>query len=374
MARTDVTEMMAPDPTSSDGPGGLGGAAPDRRSGAGDLWRGAVRSTNLYILLVEVGLLALFSLISPNNHAFFRTNNIISIVWDSAGTLLLAIGETFVIITAGIDLSVGTVLLLAGVVAQWVMAQTGGSPAQVANGVFPNAGMAIPLGILAALGVGAAAGATNGLLIARLRLPPFIVTLGVFGITNGLGDLLASAGAAGQSLIPAAPPALASSFGSGNVVLGLPALVIAAIVAAVIAHIVLARTIFGRRTFAVGSNPEGSRLAGVPVNRQILWVYVLAGVMAAIAGVFDLARYNTIDVSGYGSENLNAIAAVVIGGTSLFGGTGSITGTVIGAFIPVTLLYGFQIQGIPSLWQQVAVGIIVIVAVLVDQMRRRRLT
>lgn len=358
MASTDVAEATA--------------TAPQGFSASG-LSRSLLRSSNLYILLVELGLLAFFSLISPHNR-FLSTNNFISISWDSAETLLLAIGETFVIITAGIDLSVGAVLLLAGVTAQWVMVQTGGPASQVANGVFSNAGVAIVLGILAALGIGAVAGATSGVLVSKLRLPPFIVTLGVLGIANGLGDLLFSAGAAGQSLIAPAPPVFSSSFGSGNAFLSLPTLVIAALVAAIIAHIVLSRTIFGRRTFAVGSNLEGARLAGVPVDRQILMVYILAGVMAAIAGVFDLARFTTIDVSGYGTANLNAIAAVVIGGTSLFGGTGSIVGTLIGAFIPVTLTYGFQIQGIPSLWQQVAVGVIVIVAVLIDQVRRRRLT
>ncbi len=331
------------------------------------------RSNNLYIFLVLVGLVAFFSIISPN-HAFFDRGNFVNIAWDTAEMLLLAIGETFVIITAGIDLSVGTVLMLSGVVASWVIAQSGGPPAAVASGHFPNAATAIPLGIVAGLAVGTLGGALNGLLVTRLRMPAFIVTLGVFSIANGLGDLISSSGAAGQSAIPPIPPVFAATLGNGNLVFGFPTLVIVAAVVAVLAHLVLTRTVFGRRTFAVGSNLEGSRLAGVPVNSHVLWVYVFAGFMSGLAGILDLARFHSTDIQGHGLDNLNAIAAVVIGGTSLFGGTGSILGTVIGAFIPTVLRYGFTIQGISSFWQDVVVGAIIIVAVLVDQIRRRRVT
>jgi ribose transport system permease protein len=331
------------------------------------------RSTNLVILLVLVALVAFFSVISPN-HAFFDRGNFVNIAWDTAEILLLAIGETFVIITAGIDLSVGTVLMLSGVVASWVIAQTGGPPALVASGHFPAARTAIPLGILAGMGVGALAGWINGTLVTRLRMPAFIVTLGVFSVANGFGDLVSSGGAAGQSAIPPIPDSFANSLGNGDLVFGLPTLVVAAAIVALVAHIVLTRTLFGRRTFAVGSNLEGARLAGVPVARHLVWVYALGGIMAGLAGVFDLARFHSTDIQGHSLDNLDAIAAVVIGGTSLFGGTGSIVGTVIGAFIPTVLRYGFTIQGISSFWQDVVVGAIIIAAVFVDQIRRRRVT
>jgi ribose transport system permease protein len=331
------------------------------------------RSTNLYIFLVLLALLAFFSIISPN-HAFFERSNFVNIAWDTAEILLLAIGETFVIITAGIDLSVGTVLMFSGVVASWTIAQTGGPPALVASGHFPNAHIAIPLGIAAGIAVGTFFGLVNGVLVTRLRMPAFIVTLGVFSIANGLGDLVSSSGAAGQSAIPPIPDSFANTLGNGNLFLGLPTLVVVAAIVAVITHVVLTRTIFGRRTFAVGSNLEGSRLAGVPVNSHVVWVYVFAGFMAGLAGVLDLARFHSTDIQGHSLDNLDAIAAVVIGGTSLFGGTGSILGTVIGAFIPTVLRYGFTIQGISSFWQDVVVGAIIIVAVLFDQIRRRRVT
>ncbi len=343
------------------------------RAAPATFWQRMGRSSNLYILLVEVFLIAFFGLISTN-HVFLGPGNLVNIAWDTAETLLLALGETFVIITAGIDLSVGTVLMVSGVAASWVLATLSGTPAQVTNGQYPHAGTAIAVAIPVGLAVGASFGAVNGVLIARLKLPPFIVTLGTFSVANGLGDLIASAGAANQNAIPVVPDMYANSLGNGNLFLGLPALVIFAAVMAVLAHVLLTRTLFGRRTFAVGSNLEGSRLAGVPVNRQLIIVYVLAGFMSGIAGLFDLARFHTTDIQGHSLDNLNAIAAVVIGGTSLFGGTGSIVGTVIGAFIPVTLSYGFTILGISSFWQLVAVGVIIIAAVLVDQVRRRNLT
>ena len=328
------------------------------------------RSTSLYILLVELGLLVFFSLVSPN---FFSRANFTNVAWDTSETLLLALGQTFVIITAGIDLSVGTILMLSGVTASWIMAEMAGTPAEVANGQHPHALLAMLVGISGGILVGLIAGAVNGVLIARLRLPPFIVTLGTFSIAMGLGDLLSSAGAAGQPTIPTIPDLFANSIGNGNLFLGLPTLVIVAGIAAVLAHVILKHTIFGRRTFAVGSSFESSRLAGVPVTRQLILVYTFSGFMAGLTAIFDLARFHVTDIQGHSLDNLNTIAAVVIGGTSLFGGSGSILGTVIGAFIPVTLSYGFNVVGISSFWQSVAIGAIIIAAVLIDQLRRRRL-
>jgi ribose transport system permease protein len=339
--------------------------------GSANRFRFLTRSTSLYILLVELGLLALFSLVSPN---FFSRSNFTNIAWDTSETLLLAIGQTFVIITAGIDLSVGTILMLSGVAASWIMAEMAGTPAEIANGQHPHALLAILVGVPGGILVGMIAGALNGVLIARLRLPPFIVTLGTFSMAMGLGDLLSSAGAGGQPTIPPVPAMFASSVGNGNLVFGLPTLVIFSGIAAVLAHIILKHTIFGRRTFAVGSSFESSRLAGVPVVCQLILVYTFSGFMAGLTAIFDLARFHVTDIQGHNLDNLNAIAAVVIGGTSLFGGSGSISGTVIGAFIPVTLSYGFNVVGVSSFWQSVAIGAIIIGAVLIDQLRRRRLS
>ncbi len=328
------------------------------------------RSTSLYILLVELGLLVFFSIISPN---FFSRANFTNVAWDTSETLLLAIGQTFVIITAGIDLSVGTVLMLSGVTTSWIITQLGGTPAEVAGGQYPNALLAIMVGMTGGIGVGLIAGALNGVLIARLRLPPFIVTLGTFSMAMGFGDLISSGGAAGQPTIPPVPDVFANTIGNGSLFLGLPTLVIVSAIAAVLAHVILKHTLFGRRTFAVGSSFESSRLAGVPVISQLVLVYTFSGFMAGVTAIFDLARFHVTDIQGHNLDNLNAIAAVVIGGTSLFGGSGSIPGTVIGAFIPVTLSYGFNVVGISSFWQSVAIGAIIIAAVLIDQLRRRQM-
>src|ERR1700726_4027287 len=206
-------------------------------------FRFLTRSTSLYILLVELGLLALFSLVSPN---FFSRSNFTNIAWDTSETLLLAIGQTFVIITAGIDLSVGTILMLSGVAASWIMAEMAGTPAEIANGQHPHALLAILVGV------------SGGIIV------------GPFSMARGLGHSRSSAGAGGQPPIPPVPDMFASSVGNGNLVFGLPTLVIFSGIAAVLAHIILKHTIFGRRTFAVGSSFESSRLAGVPVVRQLI--------------------------------------------------------------------------------------------------------
>jgi ribose transport system permease protein len=347
-----------------------GGTPTEAKRTLGSRFQFLSSSTSLYILLVELGLLTVFSLISPN---FFSRTNFTNVAWDTSETLLLALGQTFVVITAGIDLSIGTILMLSGVTASWIMAQLAGTPAEIANGQHPHALLAVLIGIPGGILVGLIAGAVNGILIARLRLPPFIVTLGTFSMTMGLGDLLSSAGAAGQPTIPTVPDLFANSVGNGNLFLGLPTLVIVSGIAAILAHVILKHTIFGRRTFAVGSNFESSRLAGVPVTRQLILVYTFSGFMAGLTAILDLARFHVTDIQGHSLDSLNTIAAVVIGGTSLFGGSGSISGTVIGAFIPVTLSYGFNVVGISSFWQSVAIGAIIIGAVLIDQLRRRGL-
>ena len=252
-------------------------ASARRAAEAGKARSFLMRSTNLYIFFVLVALIAFFSLISPN-HAFFVLGNFINIVWDRAETLLLAIGETFVIITAGIDLSVGTVLMVSGVVASWVIAQTGGPAAQVVNGNFPNAAARRSRWeSWWASASACSAGAVNGVLVTRLRMPAFIVTLGVFSIANGLGDLVSSGGAAGPIAIPPIPASFAATLGNSNLLLGLPTLVVVAALAAFITHIVLTQTSLAgapSRWAAISRFASGRR-AGEHARRP--GVYVRAG-------------------------------------------------------------------------------------------------
>jgi ribose transport system permease protein len=320
-----------------------------------------------WLLLFLLGLIVYFSLATPNN-AFFQTTNFTTISLDTSEVVLLAIGATFVIVTGGIDLSVGGILLFSGVAGGLVMLELSGTEQQTANLQFPHENVAVPVGIVVTLACGTGWGLANGLLVTRLRMPPFIVTLGTLGITFGAAKLLAG----GTSLV-AVPTSFQDNIGNGKV-FGLFVPVVIALAFVIAAHITFRYTRFGRFTQAIGSNAEGSRRSGVNVDRHLLKVYALAGFLAGVAAVIDLARFGTMNLQAHGTDNLNAIAAVVIGGTSLFGGVGTIVGSVIGAFIPTVLQNGFVIQGVDPFWQEVLVGATIIFAVYLDQRRRRALS
>jgi ribose transport system permease protein len=324
----------------------------------------AERITEAWILLILIALVVIFGVLEGG--AFFNLSNFGNIAIDASELLLLAVGATFVIITAGIDLSVGAVLVFASVVAAKVMVALAGTPAQVQNGVYPNQGLAIVVGIVLGLLAGLAWGLVNGLLITRLKMPPFIVTLGTLGTALGSALILS-----GGVNVPFVPPAVQAQIGARLLFGFLPVPVAVAIVVVVLGAIALARTRFGRYTYAIGSNEQAVRKAGINVDMHLIKIYALSGLLAGLAGVIDVARFNTASVGGHTSDNLSAVAAVVIGGTSLFGGTGTIAGTVVGVFIPAILANGFVIEGVQPFWQQVAIGAILILAVFIDQQRRR---
>ncbi len=316
--------------------------------------------------LFLLGLIGYFWLSTPSG-TFLTWGNLEQIALNTSEVILLAIGETFVIVTAGIDLSIGGILFFAGVAGGEVMLNLSGTSAQTLNGQYPHAGVGITVGILVCAAAGTAWGLINGLLITRLRLPPFIVTLGTFGMTFGFGDLID-----GGSYLPApVPPSLSSHFGSGKI-LGLYAPIYVAIFLLIVAHVVFRYTRFGRYTAAIGSNDEGTRRTGIAVDRHIVKVYALAGLLAGVAAILDLAIFtNTTSVS-HQTDNLSAIGAVVIGGTSLFGGVGTILGSAVGAFIPTVLQNGLVIKAVQPFWQEVVVGATIVLAVYLDQVRRRR--
>ncbi|NUR89522.1 MAG: ABC transporter permease [Nonomuraea sp.] len=301
----------------------------------------------VWIALVLLALLAAFSALRPGS--FATPFNLLTLVSDAAILLLLATGMTFVIITAGIDLSVGGVLVFSAVAATEAMDATG----------------SLLLGAGAAVLSGLAWGVLNGVLVARGRIPALIVTLGTLGMSLGAALLLTG----GVDL--RAPSELNLGLGLDRW-LGVPQIVwICAVIVAVLG-VALARTRFGRHTYAIGSNAEAARRSGVAVNRHLIKVYGLAGLLAGFAGYLSLAKYGITGVSAHSTDNLQAIAAVVIGGTSLFGGVGTVLGTVIGVFIPAVLQNGFQILGVKPFWQQVVVGAVLVAAVYVDQRQRSR--
>ncbi len=319
-----------------------------------------------WLFLFLFGLIAYFSLTTPN-HAFFQTNNFKTIALDTSEVILLAIGETFVIVTAGIDLSIGGILLFSGVAGGTVMLALSGTSQQVASLQYPHDSVAVPVGVLVIVVSGIALGFLNGLLVTLLRLPPFIVTLGTLGMYFGAADLLS-----GGTNISAVPSSFQDKVGNGKL-LGLFVPVVIALGFVIVAHVLFRYTRFGRYTAAIGSNEEGTRRTGINVDRHLLKVYTLAGFLAGIAAIVDLARFGSMNLAAHSTDNLNAIAAVVIGGTSLFGGIGTIFGTVVGAFIPTVLQNGFIIKGVDPFWQEVLVGATIIFAVYIDQLRRRRL-
>ena len=201
----------------------------------------------------------------------------------------------------------------------------------------------------------------------KAKIPSFIVTLGTLGMA--LGAALLITGGVDERDVPFK---LVETIGTGRLFGQIPWLVVIAAVVALVFGIILAQTRFGRYTYAIGSNEEGVRRTGVNVDRHLIKVYALCGALAGFAGALSLARFGTTSIAGNTTLNLDAIAAIVIGGTSLFGGVGTILGTVVGVFIPAVLRNGFVIVGVQPFWQQVAVGAVLIIAVYLDQLRRAK--
>jgi ribose transport system permease protein len=281
------------------------------------------------------------------NHQFLTVANLTAVALQSSINAIIAIGMTLVIISAGIDLSVGSIAGLASVVAATVMATQG-----------------LGLGVATGLAVGLVAGAINGVLIARVGLAPFIVTLGTLALFRGAALVFTN----GQPIY-AIPEAFRSIFAGS---LGpIPTPVIIAIVCALGVDFVLRRTTFGEHIIAIGGNEEAARLCGVAVARVKALIYVIAGALSALGGFVLVARIGAAEPIGGTGYELDAIAATVIGGTSLFGGVGTIGGTLIGALILGGLRNGLTLMNVQSFWQQVASGLVIILAVLIDKLIRR---
>lgn len=315
--------------------------------------RGLAAQQKLLAFASLIVLLIFFSVASPN---FLQTTNILAVLQATAVNGVLAIGVTMIIITGGIDLSIGTLMTFCAVTAGVILTYWG---------------LPLPLGVLGAIGMGAFCGLVSGTLVTRMRIPPFIATLGMMLILKGLSlvvsgtrpiyfnDTPGYTQIAQGSLIGAVFPAVPVPNG----------VLILFLVAAVMGW-VLNRTVLGRYCFAMGSNEEAVRLSGVNTTAWKTAIYVVGGAICGIAGLLISSRLNSAQPAlGLGYE-LDAIAAVVIGGTSLAGGRGSILGTVIGALIMAVLLNGLRIMSVAQEWQTVVTGMIIIAAVYLDMLRR----
>jgi ribose transport system permease protein len=310
-----------------------------------------IRDTWIFGALVVT--VVAFSIASPD---FLTQDNWLNTSSSAVEVLLLAAGQTFVIISGGIDLSVGATLGLSGMAGGWVMANgfaAGTSPALVTA-----------VGILVALAVGLLVGLVNGALIARYRIPPFVVTLGTLGIATGAADLVSN------GLEISNIPTTVSQIGNTDIGGWVPIPVLVAAVACVITGILLAKTRFGAYTYAIGDNRQAAVRAGIRDKRHLIKIYAMSGFLAGVAGVLVMARLSAASPTSGSNDELDAIAAVVIGGTSLAGGSGTIVGSVIGTAIISVLLTGLIIVNVPPFWQLVAVGVVLIVAVYADQYGR----
>ncbi len=291
-----------------------------------------------------------FSVASPN---FLNYGNVTAILFSTVVIGTLALGTTFVIITGGIDLSIGTGMALCAVI----------------SGVLVvKAGLPVPLGVLGAVLFGGLIGLVNGLNIALLKIPPFIATLAMMLVAQGLALVISNSTPIYFNDAPSY-----SKISTGNLIPGvnLPNAVIVLAVLAVVSAVLLNRTILGRYTYSIGSNEEATALSGINTRKWKVLIYTLAGFFIGLAGVLISARLGSAQpATGQGYE-LQAIAAVVIGGTSLTGGKGSIVGTVIGALIISVLNNGLQIMSIPQEWQNVILGCVILIAVYADMARKR---
>jgi ribose transport system permease protein len=300
-------------------------------------------------LLPFGSLLVLFVALWIASPYFLTSTNLSSLIRQTAVINIMALGMTIIIISGGIDLSVGAILAMGGLLGTMAMEK----------------GFPIPAGIAIGLLVGLGCGMLNGFLIARLKIAPFIVTLGTLGVFRG-STLLISNGLPVHQI----PPAF-SFLGEGNL-LGVPFVLWVLVVCAAGMHFVLEHTRLGRYAFAIGSNSAAAVYAGIPVAGYTMAVYALGGVLTGLAGMIEASRLMTGQPTAGNGYELQAIAAVVIGGGSLHGGEGSVVGTLVGAFIMGLLSNGSDLLGISNYVQQVIIGAVIILAVSVDELRKRR--
>lgn len=280
---------------------------------------------------------------------FLTSTNLSSVIRQTAVINIMALGMTMVIITSGIDLSVGAILAMGGLLGTMAMEK----------------GMPIPAGVAVGVLTGAFCGFVNGFLTTRLKINAFIVTLGTLGIIRGL-TLVISNGLPVHNI-----PAGFSFLGEGNV-LGVPFVLWVLLLAALLVHFLLEHTKLGRYSFAIGSNSDAAFYAGIPVAFHTTAVYAICGALTGLAGMIEASRLMTGQPTAGQGYELQAIAAVVIGGGSLRGGEGSVVGTLVGAFIMGLLSNGSDLKGISPYWQQAIIGAIIILAVSVDELRKRR--
>jgi ribose transport system permease protein len=317
-----------------------------KRTAWGSLLAAAAKSTESAIFLALILIMAVTEFFAPN---FLSGSNLYLVSRQISFVAIVAIGELFVILTGGIDLSVGSIMALAGMAAGYLMK----------IGVDP-----VPAVLLAVM-VGTAMGAINGALISYVKIAPFIVTLGMLSLASGL-VLGFSKGWPITEIPKSFLPIAQGSF------LGLPIPLWVAAFVAVVAHVVLRYTAFGRRTYAIGGNEQATFLSGINVSRIKLRLYMISAATASVAGIILVARFNSAQADTGKGWELDAIAAAVIGGTSLAGGSGSVLGVLIGACIMGVIKNGLVLMRVSSYWQTAIIGIIIVLAAVLDRIKPKK--
>ncbi len=302
-------------------------------------------------LLPFISLIVLFVALTIATPHFLTNTNLSTVVRQTAVINIMALGMTMIIITGGIDLSVGAILAMGGLFGTMAMEK----------------GLSIPAGVLIGTLTGLVCGLGNGVLITQLKIAPFIVTLGTLGIFRGL-TLIVSNGLPVHRI----PPSF-SYLGEGNL-LGVPFVLWILVVCALLTHLTLEHTRLGRYAFSIGSNKQAAIYAGIPVSFHTTAVYAIGGMLTGLAGMIEASRLMTGQPTAGQGYELQAIAAVVIGGGSLSGGEGTVVGTLVGAFIMGLLSNGSDLLGVSPYLQQAIIGGVIILAVTVDELRKRRVT
>ncbi len=307
-----------------------------------------------YGILIVLVVCCIF--LSVASEYFLTPRNIINVLRQVSINGILAIGMTFVILMRGIDLSVGSVVALAGVVAASLA--TTSSTAMVAGGPYP-----VAIALLSGVGVGAACGAFSGAVVSRFNVPAFVATLGMLSAARGLTLIYA-----GGKPVPALTPEF-RWIGTGDI-LGIPLPVILLALVFLLSWLILSYTRFGRHIYAAGGNPQAAKVSGINVSRIQLIVYMISGMLSGLAGMILAARTGSALTQAGIAYELDAIAAVVIGGTSLSGGVGKVTGTLIGALLIGVMNNGLDLMGVASYYQQVIKGMLIVAAVMLDQSKK----
>jgi len=314
--------------------------------------------THRLFLARELGIaLALALLVAVTfaaNPRFLSAQNVKDLLLGSTILAILAVGQAIVVITRNVDLSVGSILGLSAMATGVLFVGTPGLP--------------VPVAVVAGVALGAVCGAVNGGLIAAARVPALVVTLGTLYVFRGLDHTWAS----GRQINAADMPRGFLRMGSATV-LGVPVLALFAVAVLVAAGFVLRSYRSGRELYAIGSDPEAARLSGVPVGRRVFWAFVASGALAGLAGVLHAARYGTLDANAGLGQELNVVAAVVVGGVAIFGGSGSVYGAALGAVLLTTIGSALPVLGVNPFWQRAAVGALILAAIGLDRLLAVRL-